>query len=119
MNSVKQLNFKFDSYPTGVEERVAKELKIETTIEEVNCGLWEEKECTIENNFVSSSSFCEKHSEKVAEVTYSWKSWNSDKLSTRTEIYYRTPRVLIAINEGNNNSTGVCVDCLLEYLKEE
>ena len=27
------------------------------------------------------------------------------------------PRVIIALNEGKNNSTAVCLDCLLEFLK--
>lgn len=39
------------------------------------------------------------------------RSWED---STWTERVWTIPRVVIAFNEGGYNSTGVCLDCILE-----
>lgn len=116
---MEKISHEFDGYPTGLEEFVAGKLGIITHEQSVDCGVWEQRECVVEYNGVSSYSHCEKHSEKVAELTYKWKQWGGDhKVNERTEIFYRTPRVLIAKNEGGYASTGVCLDCVEEFLKK-
>jgi len=37
--------------------------------------------------------------------------------STWSEFYCICPRVIVAINEGGYNSTGICADCVFEALK--
>lgn len=37
--------------------------------------------------------------------------------TTYVERHWICPRVVIAYNEGNCNSTGVCLDCILEAAK--
>ena len=110
-----KLNFELDGYPSNLEEKVKNTLGITQDRFTINCGLWEEKECEVITNYVDSYSSCEKHSEKIAEVTYTWKTWSGDEC-TRTEVFYKTPRILIAKNEGGCNSTGVCVDCIIKEL---
>lgn len=34
--------------------------------------------------------------------------------TTWDEIVWRCPKVVIAYNEGGHNSTGVCLDCIIE-----
>lgn len=109
---MKKLRYDFPNYPSRLEENVAEDCEITVETQSADLGIWEERECEIVTDIVSSSSFCPVHSEKIAEVTYTWDS----KASTRTEIFYRTPRTLVAYNEGKFCTTGVCLDCLKDYL---
>jgi hypothetical protein len=81
----------------------------------INCGIWEEKECTYIRNSLCSGSynkFC-----KHAKLEKIIKKFHPDGQEF-TEPYYLFPRVLVAINEGGHNSTGVCLDCLDEELEK-
>jgi hypothetical protein len=60
-------------------------------------GLWEDSKFTIETNY------------KLGDYDIKCKHVVDDKLPKG---------VVIAINEGGYNSTGVCVECLIEALKE-
>jgi hypothetical protein len=113
---MKILNFDCGYYPTNLEKEVAKKCGIITSSETVSVGLWEERECKILRDDISSDSFCEKHSEAVAEVTCTWTVLGSGAKATRTKIFYRTPRILVAYNEGKYATTGVCLDCVKELL---
>lgn len=111
---MRNLNYDFGNYPfsVGLNERVAKDCGIVVKTEPADLGIWEERQCDVDTDMVSSINFCPIHSEKIAEVTYTW----NNKASTRTEIFYRTPRTLVAYNEGKYCTTGVCLDCLKDYL---
>ncbi len=70
-------------------------------------GLWEESywylhtDCEIQEN---PCQHC--HSEQdiiIQETTYQW-----------SKHIWICPRVIVAINEGGYNTTGVCLDCILE-----
>ncbi len=45
------------------------------------------------------------------------RSWDTE-FPTYESFYAKCPRVIIAINEGGHSSTGLCLDCVLEKVKE-
>lgn len=87
------------------------ELKSNSTKEFSIGGMWEEKEWKIEYDFwvYNGNLYKCKHCTEFLKV-YS-KRLDGSKFYT---IYTKCPRVVVAINEGGNNSTGVCLDCILE-----
>lgn len=73
--------------------------------------LWDGNPWFIDENHECSSyggSPC-KHCHSAREVTHE----RMDK-STYTETVWICPRVVIAENEAGYNSTGVCLDCIVE-----
>jgi len=80
-------------------------------------GLWEETEWEILLNLrvgehpdgYTATKPCPHCGEKQSEI----KTRYYDK-STYTEYFWICPRVVKATNEGGYNTTGVCLDCILE-----
>ena len=85
-------------------------------------GVWEDKEWSIETNYEQQlyehdnipckhcgPSYTKKNLTHVYEL-------ETGKYSEyyKTETYYRIPAVVIGVNEGGYNSTGICLDCILE-----
>lgn len=72
-------------------------------------GIWEMSEWRItfdhECSYANACRHCHSHEER--------KNIRSDGSAYVTH-HFVCPRVVIAINEGGCNSTGVCLDCVLE-----
>jgi hypothetical protein len=69
---------------------------------------WEiafEEDCS-ENGGGEPCEHC--HSDRI--ITHT-RSWNG---TTYTERRWTCPRVVVGYNEGGQNSTGICLDCILE-----
>ncbi len=84
-------------------------VEIKTTRISISCGLWEEKDCELIENYVSRNDFC-KHAIPIGKIIF-----HDSELVMK---FYQIPKVLIATNEGGYNTTGICVDCLLENLSK-
>lgn len=41
-----------------------------------------------------------------------------DRVWRHKRTYWTCPRVIVAINEGGYNSTGVCLDCVIDAVEE-
>lgn len=74
-------------------------------------GMWEDSDWTVETDHVCSSyggKTCKHcHSEHgVVNKRHDGSTWNTRE--------WTCPRVVVAVNEAGHNSTGVCLDCILE-----
>jgi len=79
-------------------------------------GLWEENEIEVALNYPVYSADtvnCPHLSPKYIVRTFRHEGTYFDT------IYADCPRVIIAKNEGGCNSTGLCLDCILEQFKQE
>jgi len=77
-------------------------------------GLWEENEVEIQIDVPIGGAdkvFCPHLEEKYIVRTFRSDGTHFDN------IYANCPRVIVAVNEGGYNSTGVCADCILKELK--
>lgn len=82
-------------------------------VHKLNAGLWDDREVEVHTDYDHQVWSDEddppcSHAHSRREIPL------GDKI--KPSIHYTVPRVLIAANEGGYNSTGVCVDCLLEQL---
>lgn len=80
-----------------------------------NGGLWEENEIVFQREvpiYDANRVNCPHLGEK-----YKVRTYRRDK-SYFDNIYANCPRVIVARNEGGYNTTGVCLDCLLENLEK-
>ena len=78
-------------------------------------GLWEENQIKIAYNYpiyCADSVNCTHLGPK-----YTVRDFRNDGTHFDT-IYANCPRVIIAENEGGFNSTGVCLDCVLENIEK-
>lgn len=78
-------------------------------------GLWEKYEPELAFNYPVDDAEginCPHLSEKYIVRVYRYDGSYYDT------IYANCPRVVIATNEGGYNSTGVCLDCLIEQVNE-
>ena len=86
---------------------MGKEIKFE------NGGIWEEYQWKIrfdyEHRYDKSEEMPCKHCHDEREVSHT----NSFG-TTWTDKACTVPRVVVATNEGGCNSTGVCMDCIIE-----
>ena len=83
-------------------------------------GMWEEKEWEIhfnvkcpvytDNDLLNGCPHCS----EVFSETLPANQYHNERI----DRYFICPRVVIAVNEGGHNSTGVCLDCILEAAKE-
>lgn len=103
-----------------ITEEEFKELERETRVIKIKSGgMWEEKKWEIRLNcwvYEGGKVKCEHCVDDITERIF-----RSDGCYFDT-IYTKCPRVVVAINEGGCNSTGVCLDCILEAekgIKEE
>lgn len=72
-------------------------------------GMWEEREWTIEvNEPIRKSNIC-KHCTKMSVDNPRYDKF----LST-----WLCPFVVVGINEGGHNSTGICLQCILEAVDD-
>ncbi len=76
-------------------------------------GCWESSSWKIEGDVAISgfngSSPC-KHGKEMATKTH-----ENAYGGTYTETFWECPSVVVAYNEGGYRTTGVCLDCILEY----
>ena len=86
---------------------MGKEIKFE------NGGIWEEYQWTIrfdyEHVYNSKEKIPCKHCLDEREIVKT--RWSGEKYTRKA---CTVPRVVVARNEGGFNSTGVCLDCILE-----
>lgn len=77
-----------------------------------NGAMWEGYPVKMVTHFIDQAVYGDhcKHSVEVARVTY-------DHMLDTVEVWYETPLVVIATNEGGYNTTGTCVDCILDWVK--
>jgi hypothetical protein len=76
-------------------------------------GVWEENNIEVKYDhpiYDAENCNCPHLGEKYIERVF-----RSDG-SYFDNIYANCPRVIVALNEGGYNSTGVCLDCVLEQL---
>lgn len=86
----------------------------------IPAGLWEEKNVEIYYDYIADGyCFCEKHSVELCDFVYYQKSWVDAESKERKIKVYKTPIVIVAMNEGGYCSTGVCGNCILEGLSNE
>ena len=92
----------------------------EIIVGEISAGLWEEEIIYLYRNYLidDPEKIC-KHCSKIeySGVDFKWLSNSNKVFFAAVKVTYLFPRVIIALNEGKNNSTAVCLDCLLEFLK--
>jgi len=78
-------------------------------------GMWEEKEWEIHYGcwiYEGDDYKCPHCTEREIVRT------NRSDGSFFETVYVKCSRVVVAVNEGGYNSTGVCLDCILEAIKE-
>lgn len=86
----------------------------------IGCGLWDERDCELITNFITDSSIaipCE-HFVKIVDMTILRRRESGELITERKTVGYY-PKVLVAVNEGGYNSTGICVKCLMENTKKK
>lgn len=74
-------------------------------------GLWEESEWAIHLNLKVNIDYCTPCKHCHTPTKEETKRYDG---ASFTNEYVRCPRVVISTNEGGCNSTGVCLDCILE-----
>lgn len=97
-----------------VQSYLRKKYNLKHKSEKINGGIWEEKEITIGKNYILHhlADPCE-HTKLLEEVEVTY----FNNISYKEKIYI-IPYVIIAENEGGYNSTGICLDCVLEYAEK-
>ena len=105
-------------FKEGVKLLISKSLAFlpEVMSDIIPCGIWEERDTELVRNYRYEGSDTEimcKHFVELGKIIA-----HHNNGGARKAFYGYFPRVLIAKNEGGYNSTEICVDCLLENLKE-
>ncbi len=81
-------------------------------------GMWEYAEWEI-NYDVECSSYGGSEPCRHCGSTYHVDKYRSDRsVYNKNELLWVCPRVVVASNEGGYNTTGVCLDCILEAVKK-
>lgn len=116
-----KLELEFQSYPYSkdFEELIAKKCGIVSKEVEVKCGMWEERECVLIENYVAEKEYsCPAHSVEIVEINYTWKPSANPVIAHDNKVFCVTRAVLMAYNEGHCATTGICVDCLEEFMQK-
>lgn len=91
------------------------EINAKSVTQKILCGLWEEEECEV------VYGYCTEYRDNHTCTHY-------DIVKVKTQVYWKTGvrwfettaynfhEVLVAINEGGFNSTGVCIPCFRQQM---
>jgi len=81
-------------------------------------GMWESSEWEVQFNEECSSYGGGEPCKHCGKKYQKFKKRSDGSIWNENEWLWICPRIVVAENEGGYNSTGVCLDCILEVAKE-